>query len=477
MAFRNYAAVMINGLLHKVESGKLFLTLAEYLRTSANLAGTKIVCAEGDCGACSVLCSTVEKTGTSKMGLQAVNSCIVLMGQLDGKHVVTVEGLAQNGNLHPAQSALISCHGSQCGFCTPGFAVTMAWAVEKGVSDGKSFQNHLTGNLCRCTGYKPIIEACNKLLTGPKPLKGEVSKRYLGLDQVKELTTASKGTLGFLDLSGLGFFAPKSLSEFRAIFKKNPKATLLGSGTDLGVSHNKGHRKIGSLISLHLIKELQEIKVGPKVAKFGAMVSLAEVRRSLEGKHPQLAGTLDLFASPQIKNVATFAGNIANASPIADTIPWLMTLNANVTVSSCKSSKIRVLPLSRFITGYRTTLLKKGEIITSIQFEMPQAGEGIKFLKVSQRKDLDIACVNLSVFFSKDKAGLFRDLRMVMGGVGPKALRLRRTESFIRENGESEEVAQILQSEISPRSDLRGSAAYRRVVAENLVKRVVRELS
>lgn len=474
MKIRNKVLFYLNGKRHEVGGDHIFQPFAEYLRYVCGLTGTKIVCAEGDCGACTVLRAQYLPKVKSPP-LEAVNSCILLVAHMDGCHVVTVEGLKKNNNLHPVQEAMIACNGSQCGYCTPGFVMAMAAVVEKNhLVDKKNAKNALTGNLCRCTGYQPIVEATVQAAKAKKNSTESLAKRYLTLPSSRELSGVLKKPI-HIETEMRSFFAPTAMSDLKRYLKRSPKPVIMGAATDLGVQYNKGMREFQDLISLHLVPELYSITFSASRVSVGARVTLAELRRVLNKKSPTLSNILDLFASPQIKNVATLVGNVANASPIADTPPFLLSLNANVNIFSGKSGRKFATPLNKFYLSYRKTVLVPGDIITSIDFEIPKTGEVFQFFKNSMRKDLDISCVNASAWIKYKKASQqIEDIRLSFGGVAGIPLRLYKTENILKgtcaEPKILEKSIEALQKEITPRSDIRGSEAYRRIVAENIFR-------
>lgn len=461
---RNRVQFYLNGERVEVGPEAAGLMLADLLRYRRGLTGTKIVCAEGDCGACTVL----RYFPFVDDGFHPVNSCIATVAQMDGSSLVSVEALARE-SLTPVQESMMKCHGSQCGFCTPGFVMALTGLVEKKLGrseksiEEKEAKNYLTGNLCRCTGYKPILEAaCSIELDACEPLK----KRFLTPDILRDLKRITREPL-VLENGSFAMYAPKTLSELKkALGKKGAK--IVGAGTDLGVQANKGKIRLDRLVSLHLIEELYECKKKGGSVFVGARVTLASLRRLLEGT--EVARFLDLFASPQIKNVATLVGNVGNASPIADTPPFLLALDATVHALGPKGK--REIPVSEFFLDYRKTALRAGECITAIEFELPRKGETLALFKSSQRKDLDISCVNAAFRLNVDRGKKVRSARIALGGVAPVPLRLRKTEQLLEASGWSDPdmLCASLQKEIRPIDDLRGSASFRRVLAENFFR-------
>jgi xanthine dehydrogenase small subunit len=480
---RDKILFFLNGVRTEIGADLAGTMLADYLRDVRRLTGTKIVCAEGDCGACTVL-RFFPGAGPRKLGrseaFTPVNSCITPLFQLDGSSLVTVDALADGEKLHPAQEAMKACHGSQCGFCTPGFVMALAGLVEKkrarddGEITERDARNSFTGNLCRCTGYQQILDAARSVK--PASCTG-VGERFYSEAQEMELRKALAAPL-FLESASFEAFAPLNLRAGAAWLAKRKDARVLASATDLGVVHNKGKIHLARLLSLHLIPELYELKTPARGAVLvGARVTLSELRRALKERSPETARFLDLFASPQIKNIATLVGNVANASPIADTPPFLLACDAVVHVEGPRGK--RKVPLAEFYLDYRKTALKKGELVRALEFTPPVAGERFAIYKVSERKDLDISCVNAGLRLRQDAKGLITEARVAFGGVAATPVRLKRTEKTLV--GEAPSAAlltratSVLQEEIQPISDVRGSSAFRRVLAGNLLKRFFRE--
>jgi xanthine dehydrogenase small subunit len=468
----------LNGERKEVGAKEASLMLSEYLRYGQDLTGTKVVCAEGDCGACSVLRYFPHVKGRDYGTYQPVNSCISLVAQLDGSSLVTVEALKKNDELHPVQKAMVSCHGSQCGFCTPGFVMAITGLVEEKLEKKEKTikkeeaKNCMTGNLCRCTGYAPIIDAA---LSIDVEKTESIKKRFYSERQEVDLIRSFSESV-LIEEEGFLFFAPKTLKEAVDFLIVNPDARILGAGTDLGVVHNKRKIELTKLLSLHLVTELYQIKHSGNEISLGARVTHTEFRHFLKKTLPEFANYLDIFASPQIKNVATIVGNIANASPIGDTPPALLVLNAEVEILGAQGS--RVVPLSKFFLAYRKTDLKHGEIITGIKFILPEKESSLAFYKNSTRKDLDISALNfaIKVDWADPAKQKIKDISIAAGGVAATPLRFFKTEDFLKTKFDIDGAVKILHSEFTPLSDVRASAAYRRVVMENYFRRFFEEV-
>ena len=464
----------LNGQRKEVGGEHASMMLAEYLRYDQSLTGTKIVCAEGDCGACSVLRFFPHVKGTDTQNYIAVNSCITLVAQLDGSSLVTVDALKKDGELTPPQKAMVECHGSQCGFCTPGFVMAITGLVEEKLGrkeksvDEQEAKNCMTGNLCRCTGYQPIINAAMSINLDECE---SIKKRFYSDKQEADLTKTYAESV-YVESEEFKFFAPKTLQEATDYLKQNPEARIMASATDLGVVHNKRKTKLTHLLSLQNISELYQIEQNGNEIKLGARVTHTEFRHFIKDRLPEFATYLDIFASPQIKNIGTIVGNVANASPIGDTPPALLSLDAVIVTNT------REIEISKFFLAYRKTALMPGEIITHIKFNLPSKDASIRFYKYSNRKDLDISAVNVAIHIDwKDKAKKeIRDVKIAAGGISAIPLRLLKTEEFLKKSFDIEGAVKELHQEFNPLSDLRASAAYRHVLVENYFRKFCAEV-
>tara|TARA_B100001971_G_scaffold84647_1_gene78210 strand:+ start:319234 stop:320658 length:1425 start_codon:yes stop_codon:yes gene_type:complete len=469
----------LNGKFCEVDARHSTLMLSDYLRYEKCLTGTKVVCAEGDCGACTVLRYSPMLQGLESENFQAVNSCIMPMAAMHGMHLITIEGLEKDQKMHQAQEKMMSCHGSQCGFCTPGFVMALAGLSEEKINrnekaiDPKEAKNALTGNLCRCTGYDTIVKAaCTMDLSREESLKA----RYHNEEIEKHLSEILSKDLK-IEESDYQLFAPTSYKSAIEYLQNNLDAKIIANATDLGVVHNKRRIKLNNLLSLHLIKEAYEITYKEGIVNVGARVTLSEFRHFLKDKCVEYVHYLDIFAAPQIKNNATLIGNVATASPIGDNAPILLALDASVIIQGPKGE--RVEKLSDFFLDYRKTTLKNDELISAISFEIPKE-RTLKFFKNSIRKDLDISTINLglNVKISNDK---IEDILIGAGGIAAIPLKLRKTEDFLRgkklEPSVIKQACDLAQTEYTPISDVRSTSSYRRVVFENVFTRALGAMS
>lgn len=471
---RSKIVFYLNGKRQEVAAEQAGMMLGDYLRYEKNLTGTKIVCAEGDCGACSVLRFFPEASGLDSHLYQAINSCITVVANLDGSSLVTVDALKDKDELNPAQKAMVKCHGSQCGFCTPGFVMALTGLIEEKVAKkettlgSQEAKNCMTGNLCRCTGYQPIIDAALSMdLTTAKSIK----ERFFTEHQAEALREDFKTGVQ-LETEDFSYAAPKTVAEALSYLQANPDARIVGGSTDLGVIHNKRKISLTKLLSLHLMPELYQIKEDSGVVTLGARVTFTELRHFVKDRCPELARYLDLFAAPQIKNSATVIGNIANASPIGDSPPAFLALEASVIING--SSEIK---LSEFFLAYRKTALAPGEIITGLKFPLPKKTSDFRLYKNSNRKDLDISSVNLAVHVEWKDAHKTSVKKIILaaGGVAATPLRLKRTEDYLLQNLDIDGAVLVLHSEFSPISDVRASGSYRRVIIENCFRSFFQE--
>lgn len=483
---RDYSQFYLNGVRREVRGREALMMMADWLRKEAGMPGTKIVCAEGDCGACTVLRAWPVPPSSDDMPLQfeAMNSCIATVAQMDGSHLVTVEGIQNGAELSPAQKAMRECHGSQCGYCTPGFVMALSAMFERHDQvDAKTACNYLTGNLCRCTGYQPIIDAA---VTARASEAHSVARRYLNDEATAELLSRRTESVR-IEHAGPGedpvvYFAPATLREALTFAAQNPKFKVLAAATDIGVQTNKGKPLPRAILSLHMIPELYAIKKTRTGITVGARVTLARLRRETEDYAPEFSRFLNLFASPQIKNVATLTGNIANASPIGDTLPFLLIAGGLVHVASRPDGKgpvkKRTVPMTELYRGYKQLNLNPGEIITHVSFDRTPAREFLRLYKVSQRKDLDISAVSGAFALTTSGRGTTRQVtsaRIAYGGVAATPVRVPEAEQALTGAALTpeliESVAQKIAATLKPLSDVRGSAEYRRVLAANLFRR------
>ena len=435
-------------------------TLLNYLRENLHLTGTKEGCAEGDCGACTVSIADIDHKGTRQY--RAINSCLLLVASLNGKHIYTVEGLSSGTHLHPVQSAMVEKLGSQCGFCTPGIIMSMFSACyRKDMNEEWQLDDQMCGNLCRCTGYRPIREAAVKT-AGLCPTD-EFQKQLDDYEPKKVAISFKKGQRKF--------FMPISFKELWSIISKNPVHRFVSGATDLGLDITKRHCEYECLISLEGLVQLKRIDSMPSGWRIGAFVPLSDIELEFQDTLPTLSQMLRYFGARQIKNRATLGGNLCNASPIGDTPPALMSLEAVVVLMSSHGE--RRLPLSKFFRSYRKTVLEPGEILAYV--EVPHANSDAYYgsYKVSKRRELDISAVAAGMRIETDSRNKIIDVCLAYGGMAATPKRAVRTEAALigkpwtMETVDS--VKHMLEIDFRPMDDQRGSAWFRQRLATNLL--------
>jgi xanthine dehydrogenase small subunit len=439
---------VLNGARVALDAEKPTRTLLTWLREARGLSGTKEGCAEGDCGACTVVLAELNPAG--KLRYQPVNSCILCIGAVEGKEVITVEALKKGAALHPVQQAMVDCHGSQCGFCTPGFVMALYARYKSG--SPADLGDAIAGNLCRCTGYRPIVEAAKRAqeLADPHAEEAEDQARAKRLAGLPTETTR----IG-------GFFSPLTLKEFAAHLLAHPKATILAGGTDAGLWITKEHRDLDEVAYIPRVAELKEIKETETTLEIGAAVTYAEAYEALTRIHPDIGELLRRLGAVQVRAAGTLAGNVANASPIGDSMPVLLALDAMLILQ--KGDTLRQARLARFYTGYRQSVLLPGEFIRAIR--VPKLAPGARFAayKVSKRFDQDISAVCAAFHLDGGKA------RFGFGGMAATPARARKAEEAYAKGIEA--ACTALVSDFSPISDQRASAWYRIRTAQALLRK------
>lgn len=446
-------------------------TVLEYLRNVAGRTGTKEGCAEGDCGACTVVLGELADDG-SAIAYRAINSCIRFLPTLDGKELITVESLqAPDGSLHPVQQAMVDCHASQCGFCTPGFVMSLLalYLERKTTPSREHVVSALSGNLCRCTGYRPIIEAGCRMSDYPEPARwsrGE-SQSARRVDALRALQRPPDAALRLP-----GFYAPSSLDELAAVLEAQPDSLLLAGGTDIGLWVTKQLRDLPVMVHIGAVAELQQIRREAAGVYIGAGVTLSAAWPALIAQYPQLSELARRFASPPVCNSGTLCGNIANGSPIGDSMPALITLGAELELRRGKSR--RRLALERLYLGYQKKDLAPGEFVVSVFIPSPKAGRSFATYKLSKRLDQDISAV-CGAFCCEISAGRVASARVAYGGMAAIPARAVNAEQALLgapwTQATIDSAVSALAADFTPLDDARASSAYRLQAAGAMLQR------
>ncbi|MEO8738334.1 MAG: xanthine dehydrogenase small subunit [Casimicrobiaceae bacterium] len=455
---------LLDGEVTEVAPADPSRTVLQYLREDLVRTGTKEGCAEGDCGACTVV---VAELHGEEVRCRAINSCIQFVPTLDGKALFTVESLkTKDGSLHPVQQAMVDWHASQCGFCTPGFVMSLFALYQTAQAPTRAEINDaLAGNLCRCTGYRPIVDAAEAMFRATPARESVGALR-------EPLRALTPKTMLTFETAACYYCAPSTLDELAAARLAHPEARILAGGTDVGLWVTKQHRDLPALIYVGNVDAMKRIARSATHLEIGAGASLTDAADAIVGPYPEFAELLRRFASPPIRNAGTLGGNIANGSPIGDSMPPLIALGT--TVALRKGAASREIALEDLYIAYQKTALEPGEFVASIRIPLPVANSAFRTYKISKRFDQDISAV-CAAFRVTLRDGRIAEARVAFGGVAATPRRAPLCEKALTgapwNKATLESAMNALDRDFAPIDDMRASAAYRTLVSRNLLQR------
>jgi len=460
----NSPRFLLDGKLIELDRVEPTRTVLQYLREDLLRMGSKEGCAEGDCGACTVV---IAQLAGDALEYRAVNACIQFLPTLDGKALFTVESLkADDGSLHPVQQSMVDYHGSQCGFCTPGFVMSMFALYKNSPAPTRAeIDDALSGNLCRCTGYRPIIDACIHMYDYPAPPDNDAQL----IEQLRALQHQQGVSL---ELEQARYYAPATLDELANLYQQNPDAQILAGGTDVGLWVTKQLRELPLLIYLGNVAELKKLKLSQDSIEVGAAVTLNEAAVEIARHYPELTDMFRRFASVQERNAGTLVGNIANGSPIGDSMPALIVLNTRVKLR--QGNAVREIALADLYLDYMENALQAGEFIEAIEIPPREESILLRCYKLSKRFDQDISAVCMAIVRRLDGDNV-AEIRIALGGMAAIPKRATLTEQLLNGSKWDEPsitaAMQKMAEDFAPLSDMRASADYRSRATANLLYR------
>ncbi len=473
MASRSAIRFLRRGQLVSLENVPPMRTLLDYLRLEEKSRGTKEGCNEGDCGACTVALGSLRD---GRLVYEPVNACILLMGQIDGKELVTVDDLAEDGTLHPVQQAMVDLHGSQCGFCTPGFIMSFFALYHSGKAPTRQdIVDQIAGNLCRCTGYRPIVDAAARACTGTA-----LDHWARAADETAQKLAKLQDGTDLLCGSADSFIArPASADSLCSLAASNPEAAIVAGATDVGLWITKQMRELPRIILVGGVEELHRISDKQGRLSIGAAATYAEAQAQLAGLHPDIGEVLRRIGSRQVRASGTVGGNIANGSPIGDMPPMLIALDA--TLHLRHDSEVRSQPLESFFIAYGKQDRKPGELVWRIDVPKLAADQVFRAYKISKRFDQDISAVMAAFRFTLDGRRV-RQARIAFGGMAATPKRGTRAEAMLQgvsldDPPSWDRAISALAEDFQPISDMRASADYRMNVAQGLLGKALIEIA